>query len=144
MGQMRVQTKQGGDVKSNKKAVATKVKQAGTNKAKVVIKSTFNNTSVFLYNSQNGELLVWSTSGRSGFKGTRKGTPYAAGVTASNVAQQALDLGIKEVEISVKGIGQGRDQAIRAIANSGLEIDSLKDNTPIPHNGPRAKKPRKS
>jgi len=143
MGQMRVQTKDGGQVKSNRQAVATRVKKADSKKTKAVIKSTFNNTSIFLYHSQNGNLLVWSSSGRSGFKGTRKGTPYAAGVTANNVGQQALEMGIEEVEVVVKGIGQGRDRAIRGLASSGLEIVSLTDATPIPHNGTRAKKPRK-
>lgn len=140
---MRVQTKGGGQVKSNKQAVATKIKNAGTSKAKVVVKSTFNNTSIFLYHPENGELLIWSSSGRSGFKGTRQGTPYAAGVTANNVGQQAQEIGIKEVDIVIKGIGQGRDRAIRGLASSGLEITSLTDATPIPHNGTRAKKPRK-
>lgn len=144
MGQIKIKTKKGENVGSNKKAVLTKVKKVDTNRARIIIKSTFNNTSVFMYHPDDGNLLIWSSSGRSGFKGTRKGTPYAAGVTASNVSQQALDMGIKQVDISVKGIGQGRDQAIRAIASSGLEIESIKDETPIPHNGPRAKKPRKS
>ncbi len=143
MGQMKVQTKSGDQVKSNQQAVATKLKKVDTKKAKVVIKSTFNNTSIFVYHPENGNLLIWSSSGRSGFKGTRKGTPHAAGITANNVGQQAQDLGIEKISIVVKGIGQGRDRAIRGLASSGLEVESLADETPTPHNGPRPKKPRK-
>jgi len=144
MGQMRVQTKKGDQVKSKKSAVRSKKKKLDTNQAIFSIKSTFNNTSIFVTHPDNGELIIWSTCGRSGFKGTRKGTPFAAGVTASNVAQQAMDMGITKAMVCVKGIGQGREQAIRGLANSGLDIIGLKDITPIPHNGCRAKKVRRT
>jgi small subunit ribosomal protein S11 len=144
MGQMRVKTKQGDRVRSEQKAVRAKKKKINIDRAVFTIKSTFNNTSVFVYHPRNGELLLWSSSGRSGFKGTRKGTPYAAGVTANNVAQQALDLGIKKADVFIRGIGQGREQAVRGLANSGLEIMTLKDNTPLPHNGCRPKKIRRT
>lgn len=144
MGQMRVKTQKADKARDQKEAVKTKKQQVSTNKARFIIKSTFNNTSIFVYEPSNGELVVWSSAGRSGFKGTRQGTPYAAGVTANNVAREALDLGINEAEVEVKGIGQGREQAIRALANAGLEVVTLKDTTPIPHNGCRAKKVRKS
>lgn len=143
MGQMKVKTKSGGQVKSNQQAVATKLKKVDIKRANVVIKSTFNNTSIFVYHPENGNLLIWSSSGRSGFKGTRKGTPHAAGVTANNIGQQAQDMGIEEISIAVKGIGQGRDRAIRGLASSGLEVVELIDKTPTPHNGTRPKKPRK-
>ena len=144
MGQMRVKTKKGDQVRSEKKVVRAKKKRIDINQAIFTIKSTFNNTSIFVYNPENGEMLLWSSAGRSGFKGTRKGTPYAAGVTANNIAQEALELGIKKADVLIKGIGQGREQAVRGLVNSGLEIMMLKDNTPLPHNGCRAKKVRRT
>ncbi len=141
---MRVKTQRADKVRNQSEAVKTKKDQVASSKARFVIKSTFNNTSIFVYEPSNGELIVWSSAGRSGFKGTRQGTPYAAGVTANNVAREAMDLGIKEAQVEVKGIGQGREQAIRALANAGLEVTSLKDTTPIPHNGCRPRKVRKT
>jgi len=144
MGQMRVKTKKGDRVKSSREAVLSKNKRIDTSSAVFVIKSTFNNTNIFAHHPKNGQLLLWTSSGRSGFKGTRKGTPYAAGVTANNIAQQALAIGIKKAIVTINGIGQGREQAIRGLANGGLEIVSLTDKTPIPHNGCRPKKIRKT
>ena len=144
MGQMRVKTKKGDRVRSTREAVKTKRKQLDTNQANFSIKSSFNNTSIFVHHSKTGEMILWASSGRSGFKGTRKGTPYAAGVTANSIAQQAIDMGIKKAAVSVRGIGQGREQAIRGLASSGLELVSLVDETPIPHNGCRPKKVRRT
>lgn len=144
MGQMRVKTKKGDRVKSSQEAAATKKKRVDTPSAIFGIKSTFNNTNIFVHHPKTGQLLLWASSGRSGFKGTRKGTPYAAGVTANNIAQQALAMGIRKAIVNIKGIGQGREQAIRGLANSGLEIISLQDQTPIPHNGCRPKKVRRT
>ncbi len=106
------------------------------------ILATFNNTVVTITDRQ-GNAVAWSTSGASGFHGSRKSTPYAAQVAAMNAAKKALDAGLKEVEVWVKGPGQGRESAIRAIQQAGLSITAIKDVTPIPHNGCRPPKRRR-
>lgn len=120
-------------------------KKAGvktTQKGRVYITSTFNNTLVAVTNEQ-GDVISWGSSGGSGFKGTRKSTPYAAGIAMENAAKKAIAKGIESVDIFVKGPGSGRDSALRAIKTVGLSILSIADITPIPHNGPRAKKKRR-
>ncbi len=106
------------------------------------IQSTFNNT-VVTFTDSEGNALCWSTSGESGFKGTRKGTPFAAQVASENAAKKALNFGIKEVDVRVKGPGAGRETAIRAIQSAGIRVKSIKDVTPIPHNGCRPPKRRR-
>ncbi len=109
---------------------------------KVYIYATFNNTIVSITNP-NGDVICWSSAGTSGFKGTRKGTAYAAQVAAENAAKKALSLGMKQVEVYVKGPGPGRETGIRAIQGAGLDVVLIKDITPIPHNGCRPPKPRR-
>ena len=109
---------------------------------KVFIASTFNNTYVSIANDR-GDVLSWGSSGASGFKGTRKSTPYAATSAAEAAVRKAVEKGLKSVEVYVKGPGSGRDAALRAVKNGGLSILSISDITPIPHNGPRAKKKRR-
>ncbi len=104
--------------------------------------ATFNNTIINITDRQ-GNTICWSTSGASGFHGSRKSTPYAAQVAAANAAKKALDLGLKEVEVWVKGPGQGRESAIRALQQAGLAVTAIKDVTPIPHNGCRPPKRRR-
>ena len=106
------------------------------------ILATFNNTVVTITDRQ-GNALCWSAAGASGFHGSRKSTPYAAQVAAGNAAKKALDVGLKEVEVWVKGPGQGRESAIRALQQAGLTVTAIKDVTPIPHNGCRAPKRRR-
>ncbi|MGQ9747181.1 MAG: 30S ribosomal protein S11 [Candidatus Caldatribacteriaceae bacterium] len=106
------------------------------------IKSTFNNTLVSITDRQ-GNVLSWSSAGTSGFKGTKKGTPFAAQLAAEQAAKKAMDQGIREVEVLVKGPGPGRETAIRALQAAGLIINSIKDVTPIPHNGCRPPKQRR-
>ena len=106
------------------------------------IKVTFNNTNVTLTDSY-GNVISWATAGRSGFKGSRKSTPYAAQMAAENAAKAAMDLGLKRVEVLVKGPGAGREAAVRALQSAGLEITAIKDVTPIPHNGCRPPKRRR-
>ncbi|HEY5297282.1 MAG TPA: 30S ribosomal protein S11 [Verrucomicrobiae bacterium] len=106
------------------------------------ILATFNNTQVTITDMQ-GNLIGWSSAGRVGFKGSRKSTAYAAQQVAQDAARQAMAHGMKEVEIRVKGPGSGRESAIRAIQAIGLEISSIKDVTPIPHNGCRPRKKRR-
>ena len=106
------------------------------------IHSTFNNTIVTICDPQ-GNALSWSTAGALGFKGSKKSTPFAAGMAAEAAGKAALDLGVQKVDVEDKGPGPGRESAIRSLAVAGLEIISIKDVTPIPHNGCRPpKKPR--
>lgn len=102
----------------------------------------FNNTHVTV-TRPNGEIVAWATSGSSGFKGARKSTPFAASVAAAEAAKKALNLGVREVSVFVKGPGSGRDSAIKSLKAGGLEISSISDVTPIPHNGCRPKKRRR-
>ena len=106
------------------------------------IKATFNNVLVTL-TDQYGNAISWASSGKMGFKGSRKNTPYAAQVASSAAAKEAYDLGLRRVEVFVKGPGSGRESAIRALAMSGLEIATIRDVTPIPHNGCRPPKRRR-
>lgn len=109
---------------------------------KVFITSTFNNTLVSITNDR-GDVLSWGSSGAAGFKGTRKSTPYAATSATEGAVKKAVEKGLKSVDVYVKGPGAGRDAALRAIKNGGLSILSIADITPIPYNGPRAKKKRR-
>ena len=106
------------------------------------IKATFNNTHVTI-TDKRGNVIAWSTAGSSGFKGSRKNTAYAATLTAQNVAEAAIAIGVSSVSVEVKGPGAGRESAIRALAVSGLQISSIKDVTPLPHNGCRPPKRRR-
>lgn len=108
----------------------------------VYIKSSFNNTIVNFVDERGGT-ICWSSAGSSGFKGTKKSTPYAASVVAANAATLAKECGVERVKIYVKGIGPGRESAVRAIAAAGIDIISIEDKTPAPHNGCRPKKPRR-
>lgn len=108
----------------------------------VHISATFNNTIVSICDTQ-GEVVVWSSAGANGFKGSRKSTPYAAQVTAQKAADQAIAMGLKAITVEIKGPGSGREAAIRALAAQGLNITSIKDVTPVPHNGCRPPKRRR-
>ena len=106
------------------------------------IQSTFNNTIVTLTDPQ-GNVIAWGSSGTVGFKGARKGTPYAAQLAARDAAQRAMEHGLRQIEVYVKGPGSGREAAIRSLQSSGLYIASIRDVTPIPHNGCRPPKRRR-
>jgi len=106
------------------------------------VKASFNNTIVSLTDPA-GNVIAWSSSGAAGWKGSRKSTPYAAQVAAENAARKALDLGLKSVEVFVRGPGAGREAAIRALEATGLEVTAITDVTPIPHNGCRPPKRRR-
>lgn len=109
---------------------------------KVYINSSYNNTIITLTDVK-GNVLGWASSGGIGFKGTKKATPFAASKVAETVAQIAQKLGVEKIEVLVKGIGSGRESAIRSLAARGLEVKSIKDKTPVPHNGCRAPKIRR-
>ncbi|MCK4893484.1 MAG: 30S ribosomal protein S11 [Calditrichia bacterium] len=106
------------------------------------IKSTFNNTNITL-TTLTGAVISWASAGKVGFKGSRKNTPYAAQQAAETAAKEAMDLGLRQVAVEVKGPGAGREAAIRSLQAAGLEISSIKDVTPIPHNGCRPPKKRR-
>ena len=108
---------------------------------RIYINCSFNNTIVTI-TDEHGGVISWSTSGSNGFRGTKKGTPFAAQITANKAAQKAVELGMKQAMVFVSGPGPGRETAIRAIATSGIRVVSIKDVTPIPHNGCRPPKPR--
>ena len=132
--------------KRQTKAAATaakrKKKTLGDQNGYVYIKATFNNVLVTI-TDLNGNVLSWSTAGKQGFKGSRKNTPYAAQLSAENAAKDAFDMGLRKVNVFVKGPGSGREAAIRALATSGLEVSTIKDTTPITHNGCRPPKRRR-
>ncbi|HEY4755630.1 MAG TPA: 30S ribosomal protein S11 [Ignavibacteriaceae bacterium] len=108
----------------------------------VHIKATFNNVQVTITDIY-GNTISWSSAGRNGFKGSRKNTPFAAQVTADAAAKEAFDLGLRRVDVYIKGPGSGREAAIRSLNTAGLQINSIKDVTPIPHNGCRPPKKRR-
>lgn len=122
--------------------MATKTVKRVVEKGRVYINATFNNTLVTI-TDEVGNTLYWGSSGMVGFKGARKSTPYAATTAVETVARKALDNGMRDVEVFIKGPGAGRDAALRAIRAVGLTISLIADVTPIPHNGVRAKKKRR-
>ena len=124
-------------------AVKPKKKQPQMiNEGRVYVTATFNNTLITI-TDLNGNALVTGSSGASGFKGARKSTPFAATTAVEMVARKAMERGLKKVEVFVRGPGAGRDSAIRALKNMGLQITAIADVTPIPHNGPRPRKRRR-
>jgi small subunit ribosomal protein S11 len=131
--------------------MAVKKKTKSRSKKKVVrkvsqgcayIQATYNNTIVTL-TDLNGNTLAWASSGNCGFKGPKKSTPYAATMVVKNATERVKETGLKELNVYVKGVGSGRDSAIRALNANGFQILSIKDKTPLPHNGCRPSKPRR-
>ncbi len=118
-----------------------KLKKVGANGV-AHVRSTFNNT-IITITDPSGNVVSWSSSGSQGFKGSRKSTPFAAQTAAEVAAKKAMDMGMRRVEVYIKGPGAGREAAVRALQAAGLEIDIIKDVTPIPHNGCRPSKRRR-
>jgi small subunit ribosomal protein S11 len=123
------------------KAVRKKIRR-NVVRAVAHIKATFNNTTVTI-TDQNGDVLCWATAGTSGFKGSRKSTPFAAQRAAETCAEKAAKFGVKEIEVQVKGPGSGRESAITGLQSAGLMIKAIEDVTPLPHNGCRPPKRRR-
>ena len=119
-----------------------KVQKRGVGKGIAHIQATFNNTIVTITDTQ-GNVISWASAGTLGFKGTRKSTPFAAGLVAESSAKKAMEKGMNEVAVYVKGPGSGRETAIRSLQVVGLSITAIKDVTPIPHNGCRSRKRRR-
>ena len=124
--------------KGTKRKKDKKVSINGT----VHIKATFNNTIISIADA-DGQVVAWASAGKVGFKGSRKSTPFAAQLAAENAAKQVLTLGMRKVEVLVKGPGAGREAAIRSLSASGLQVTAIRDVTPIPHNGCRPPKRRR-
>ncbi len=141
MGKKRIVT-----TEDNSKESATKQLVSSTKKKLDVgilfVQSTYNNTKVQLADS-DGNIVMWSSAGSLGFKGAKKGTPFAAAKVGETLALKAQTLGVKEISVIVKGVGSGRESAIRGFISKGVAISSIKDETPVPFNGPQPKKPRR-
>ena len=132
------------EIKSIKKSSYSKKKKSKKNilNGKAFVLSTFNNTIISISDT-NGNVVSWSSAGQKGFKGSRKSTPYAAQVAADSAASKALEYGMKTLTVEIKGPGSGRETALRALQARGFKILSIKDTTPLPHNGTRPPKKRR-
>ncbi|MCH7491984.1 30S ribosomal protein S11 [Patescibacteria group bacterium] len=129
--------------KKGKKYIKNKSKQKkNVLHGKVFIQATYNNTLVTI-TDENGNTLAWSSAGHLGFKGPKKATPYAASVIVKDVAEKVKPFGLRSVDVFVRGVGSGRESAIRSLNANNINVQSIKDVTPIPHNGVRPKKPRR-
>lgn len=143
MGKKRTVKKLGGGFQPELRSRAlAKIIKRKLSSGKLYIQATFNNTTLLLTDN-DGDALAWSSSGALGFKGAKKGTPFAAAKVGELIAEKALLIGIKEVKVIMKGIGSGRESSIRSFASKGINISTIQDKTPIPHNGPRARKARR-
>lgn len=140
MGKKRIIKKAGQD--SNKTASGARVPKKKIDHGILNIEATYNNTKVSLADTK-GNIFVWSSSGSLGFSGSKKGTPFAAGKVGDLIADKGLTMGLKDVDVVIKGVGAGRESAMRAFAAKGINILSIKDRTPVPFNGPKAPKPRR-
>ena len=127
---------------AKKSAVSKKKKLKNIPNGIAYIHSTFNNTVVTITDSE-GKVIIWKSGGTSGFKGTKKGTPFAAQIAAEQAAQVAIENGMKQIEVKIKGPGSGREASIRSIQATGLEVTRIVDITPVPHNGARPPKKRR-
>lgn len=141
----------GTDKKTKETSAAAKPAPKARKKAKIIrqvphgcafIQATYNNTIVTI-TDLNGNTLAWSSAGNCGFKGPKKATPYAASTIVKTVAERVKDYGVKDLNVFVKGVGQGRDSAVRALNANGFSVASLQEITPLPHNGCRAPRPRR-
>lgn len=134
------------EAKIEKKETAPKAVSASSKKKLdsgiLYVQSTYNNTKVLLTDN-DGNAVIWSSCGALGFKGAKKGTPFAAAKVGDTLALKAETLGLKDIKVVVKGVGSGRESAIRGFISRGVNISSIVDETPVPHNGPQAKKPRR-
>ena len=148
MGKKKIKTqteeellKESSEAKFSEKSAALNIGRA-TGHGKAYVQASYNNT-IIAITDEKGGVLAWSSAGSLGFKGPKKATPYAASKVAGAVIEKIKKTGLNEIEVFVKGIGSGRESAVRSLANQGLHIISIKDITPIPHNGPRPKKVRR-
>ena len=143
MGKKRIIKKSGSSLdqglKSRALAKATKKKIVS---GKLYVEATYNNTKVSL-TDKLGNVIIWSSCGALGFKGAKKGTPFAAAKVGELVGEKAKITGVKDVDVIITGVGSGRESAVRSFIAHGIEVNSIEDRTPVPHNGPKAKNPRR-
>lgn len=142
MGKKRIVTTQGAESADGKTKAPSASSKKRVDSGILHVQSTYNNTKVML-TDKDGNALMWGSSGGAGFRGAKKGTPFAAAKVGETLALKAQNLGLKEVDIVVKGVGSGRESAIRGFISKGVQISSIKDATPVPYNGPQPKKPRR-
>lgn len=141
MGKKRI-VKKGGDSGSGSGGTSSRSSKKKFDKGRLYVEATYNNTKVAL-TDEHGNMVTWSSSGSLGFAGAKKGTPFAAAKVGELIGERATASGVKEVAVIVSGVGAGRESSIRAFATKGIHINSIKDTTPVPHNGPRPPKPRR-
>jgi|SRR6185503_18957992 len=141
MGKKRI-VKKGGDADGAKRNSSGRTPRRKLETGILHVESTYNNTKVCLTDI-GGNMVVWSSSGSLGFSGAKKGTPFAAAKVGELIGDKATAMGVKDVAVIVTGVGAGRESSIRAFSTKGIHITSIKDTTPVPHNGPRAPKPRR-
>ncbi|MFA5736801.1 MAG: 30S ribosomal protein S11 [Candidatus Paceibacterota bacterium] len=141
MGKKRI-IKKGGQVNAGRSASSQRVPKKKLDRGILYVEATYNNTKLLL-TDPSGKVYAWSSSGSLGFSGSKKGTPFAASKVGELLADRALAMGLKEIDVIIKGVGAGRESAMRAFSGKGINILSIKDRTPIPFNGPKPPKPRR-
>lgn len=143
MGKKRIIRKSGGTVDQGLKSRSlARVAKRNVVSGRLHIHATYNNTKVLLADKE-GNAVAWSSSGALGFSGAKKGTPFAAAKVGELVGDKANIIGVKDVDVVIRGVGAGRESALRGFASKGIEISRIADETPVPHNGPRPPKPRR-
>jgi small subunit ribosomal protein S11 len=142
MGKKRIVTTQGAESNDGKSKPVSSGSKKRVDVGILHVQSTYNNTKVMLTDT-HGNALMWGSSGGAGFRGAKKGTPFAAAKVGETLALKAQNLGLREISVVVKGVGSGRESAIRGFISKGVTISSIKDETPVPHNGTQPKKPRR-
>lgn len=141
MGKKRI-VKKGGENDGGSRASSSRTSRRKMDTGRLYVEATYNNTKLSLTDA-TGNVVSWSSSGSLGFAGAKKGTPFAAAKVGELLGDRATAMGVKEVAVVVSGVGAGRESSIRAFSTKGIHISSIKDTTPVPHNGPRAPKPRR-
>lgn len=142
MGKKRIITQEGTEISETARQKPVRAPKKKIISGTLHVEATFNNTKV-VFSDKSGNTLFWSSSGALGFKGAKKGTPFAASKIGDLIGEKAATLGIKEADVVIKGVGSGREPAIRGFMAHGIEITGIRDVTPVPHNGPKPKKPRR-
>lgn len=142
MGKKRIVKKGEETADGESKKTVSSVSKKRADVGVLYVESTYNNTKIVLTDTK-GDTLCWSSSGSLGFKGAKKGTPFAAAKVGEIVGAKAQAMGIKEVSVVIKGVGSGRESGVRGFLSKGMSLTSVKDATPVPHNGPKPKKPRR-
>jgi small subunit ribosomal protein S11 len=142
MGKKRITTTDGDKTTDGQPKAASVSAKKRVESGILHVQSTYNNTKVML-TDKAGNALMWGSSGGAGFRGAKKGTPFAAAKVGETLAVKAANIGLKEISVVVKGVGSGRESAIRGFISKGVVITGIKDETPIPFNGPKPKKPRR-